>query len=638
MKVYFTIILFYFAALVSAQEIEANIDALAKSEMQLASKKLSFKTNPNTQNYDISYHKLEFTVDPSVNYISGIVTTTFTALSDLSTVTFDLTNQLIVSSVTKDGLPLSFIQTDTNELVITLPSSLNSGAVATVSISYSGIPSNQGNAFTSTNHNGTPVLYTLSEPYGARDWWPCKQDLNDKTDNVDVYITAPSQYVAVSNGIETEAPIIKGTTKTTHFHHGYPIPAYLIAIAVTNYSVYNQTGGSVPNLYPIINYIYPETLASVKTQLDQTPLILNLFESLFETYPFHTEKYGHAQFGRGGGMEHTTVSFMNNFGRGLIAHEMAHQWFGDKITCGSWKDIWLNEGFATYVAALVIENFDGQAAFIAYKKSVVNNITSSSSGAVYLSDTDLLSVNRIFNSRLTYYKGAMVLNMLRLKLGDILFFQGIKSYLADPNLAYKYAQTSDLQSHLEAAYGGSLAEFFNDWIFNQGYPSYTVNTENLSDGIVQFTINQAQSDPSVSFFEMPIPLRLLGSNGQQMDLILDNTFDGEVFLRNVPFAVSSVVFDPNSDLISQNNSISLGLDNLELQSMKLYPNPANKHISLDLPSGITLTKTIFHDALGQKIMETDSTTHWDVASFPSGIYFISFFTDYGTRKVQFVKK
>jgi aminopeptidase N len=638
MKIYFTLVLFCFLTVVSAQEIDGNIDAVAKSEMKLASKKLSFISNPNTQNYDINYHKLEFTVDPSVNYISGIVTTTFTALTDLTTVTFDLTNQLQVSSVTKEGLPLSFIQNNTNELVITLPTTLNSGTVATLSIFYSGKPSNQGSAFTTATHNGDPILYTLSEPYGARDWWPCKQDLNDKTDSLDVYITAPSQYISVSNGVEPAAPVINGLNKTTHFHHSYPIPAYLIAIAVTNYKIYNQTGGTVPNQYPIINYIYPETLESAKTQLDQTPLILNLFENLFEIYPFHTEKYGHAQFGWGGGMEHTTVSFMKNFSRGLIAHEMAHQWFGDKITCGSWKDIWLNEGFATYLASLVIEKFDGQAAFINNKKSMITTITSSSSGSVYLSDTDLLSVSRIFNSRLTYYKGAMVLNMLRLKLGDELFFQGIKNYLADPKLAYKYAVTTDFQFHLEAVYGSSLSEFFDDWIYNQGYPSYTVTTENQNDGIVQFRINQAQSDPSVSFFEMPVPIRVLGSNGQQMDLVLNNTFNGEVFLESVPFAVSSVVFDPNSDLISKNNKTTLGLNDLELESITLYPNPTNNFLALDLPSGITLTKTIFYNVLGQKMIETASTTNWNVTSLPSGIYFISLFTDYGVKKVQFVKK
>jgi aminopeptidase N len=637
MKTCFAIILFCFGALLSAQGIDANIDAIAKSEMKLASEKLGFITNPNTQNYDINYHKLEFAVDPAINVITGIVTTTFTVLTDLSTVTFDLTNQLMVSSVTKDGLALSFIQTETNELVITFPKILTTANIATVSIFYSGTPANQGSSFTNTTHNGTSVLYTLSQPYGARDWWPCKQDLNDKTDSLDVYITAPSQYISVSNGVEPAVPVINGLYKTTHFHHGYPIPAYLIAIAVTNYSVYNQTGGTAPNQYPIINYIYPETLASVQTQLGQTPLIMNLFESLFEIYPFHNEKYGHAQFNYRGAMEHTTVSFMNNFSRGLIAHELAHQWFGNKITCGSWKDTWLNEGFATYLASLVVENFDGQEAFIANKNNMINDITSSSSGAVYLSDSDLLDVSRIFNARLTYHKGAMVLNMLRLKLGNTLFFQGIKNYLADPQLAYKYGLTNDLRHHLEAVYGSSLAKFFNDWIFNQGYPSYTVNTENLYDRIVKFTINQEQSDPSVSFFELPIPIRLLGFNGQQMDLILDNTFDGELFFQNVPFAVMDVVFDPNSDLISKNNSIFLGLNNLELESIKLYPNPTSKYLSLNLPSGINLRKTIFHNVLGQKMIETGSTTHWDVASLPSGFYFISLFTDCGIKKVQFVK-
>ena len=158
----------------------------------------------------------------------------------------------------------------------------------------------------------------------------------------------------------------------------------------------------------------------------QTPLILDLYSNLLEKYPFANEKYGHAQFGWGGGMEHTTVSFMIYFERQLIAHEMAHQWFGDKITCGTWKDIWLNEGFATYLAALVIENYDGLAAFITEKANMINNITSSPNGAVYLTDSEALSVNRVFDSRLSYNKGAMVLNMLRFKLGDAAFFKELK--------------------------------------------------------------------------------------------------------------------------------------------------------------------------------------------------------------------
>ena len=291
------------------QNHRKEFDEMVTSEMHSASKLLNLVVNTNTLNYDITYHKLEFTVNPAVYFISGKVTTTFIALANMNTVTFDLSNPIVVSSVKKNNIDLTFVQNGNNELVITLPSMLSIGSSETVEIIYSGQPPVSGfSAFASQTHNGTPVLWTLSEPFGARDWWPCKQDLNDKINSIDVYITAPSQYVAVSNGIEPEAPIVNGTNKTTHFHHSYPIPAYLICMAVTNYTVHTQSAGSGANSYPIVNYIYPENFtAVVQEQLNQTPLILDYFSTLFELYPFSNEKYGHAQFGWGGGMEHTTV-------------------------------------------------------------------------------------------------------------------------------------------------------------------------------------------------------------------------------------------------------------------------------------------------------------------------------------------
>ena len=220
-------------------------------------------------------------------------------------------------------------------------------------------------------------------------------------------------------------------------------------------------------------------------------------------YPYSKEKYGHAEFGWGGGMEHTTMTFMGGWNRGLIAHELAHQWFGNKVTCGSWEDIWLNEGFATYLAALVIENFDGETSFKAWRSSSINYITSQSSGSTFVTDTT--SVNRIFDGRLSYNKGAMILHMLRYKLGDDPFFQGIKNYLADPKIAYGYARTIDLQRHLEAVSSIDLTEFLNDWFLGEGYPTYQVTWyQNPTNKEVQFTVNQNQSHSSVSFFEMPL--------------------------------------------------------------------------------------------------------------------------------------
>lgn len=628
---------------------KSSFDELVESEMKAAAQFTNITVNPNTQNYDVTYHKLEISVNPSVYALSAKVTTTFKALSNMNTVTFDFSkitnttdsnfaNRIIVSSVKQNGVDLTFSHTDSNELVINLSSILTTGNSTSVEITYAGAPANSGfGSFVQTQHNNANIIWTLSEPFGAMDWWPCKQDLNDKIESIDVYIKAPSQFTSVSNGIEPAPPVTTGLLKTSHFHHSYPIPAYLVCFAVTNYSVFNQIGGTAPNTYPIKNYIYPEDLPFVQSQLAQTPLILNLYENLFEVYPFHNEKYGHAQFGWGGGMEHTTVSFMVNFDRQLIAHEMAHQWFGDKITCGTWKDIWLNEGFATYVATLVIENFDGQTAFTAEKSGMIDYITQSPNGAVYLTDTEATSVNRIFSSRLSYDKGAMVLNMLRLKLGDTMFFQSIKNYLAAPNLAYNYAITSNLQSHLEAVYGSSLQEFFNDWVYNQGYPSYSITAQNSSVGQVKFTISQTQSNPSVSFFEMPIPVRVFGASNQQMDLVLNNTSNGEVIYQNVPFIVTSLEFDPDKNIISKNNSVVLNVKNIELETLKLFPNPSSNVLKLSLPNEVILEKATFCNSIGQVVKSSKNETTWNVNDLSGGIYLLNLETNFGMKQMKFIK-
>lgn len=622
---------------VFAQNNSNKTNSIAETEMKSASRLMNLQVNANTQNYDVIYHKLEFTINPAVYAITGKVTTTFKALSNMTTVTFDFNNAITVSSVKSGATNLNFTQNANEELIITLPSTLTAGNFGTVEINYSGAPSTGEQAFTKSTHNGTPVIYTLSEPFGARDWWPCKQDLNDKVNSIDVYITAPSQYVSVANGVEVGVPVISGSNKTTHFTHSYPIPAYLIAIAVTNYQVYNQTAG-VGTTFPIVNYIYPENYASSVVDLDQTPVIMNLYETLFEPYPFRNEKYGHAQFGWGGGMEHTTVSFMYNFDRQLIAHELGHQWFGDKVTCGSWKDIWLNEGFATYMATLVIENFDGLAAFVSEKQSMIDYITSSPNGNVYLTDVQATNVNRIFSSRLSYNKGAMVLEMLRFKLGDALFFQGVKNYLADPNLAYKYAVTTDLQTHLEAVYGQDLTEFFNDWIYNQGYPTYSITAQNWGVGQAKFVINQTQSDPSVSYFEMPVPVRIYGALGQQADIILNNTFNGEQIITNVPFAISSIEFDPERHLIAANSTIALENQIFDIDNaVSIYPNPSSDAIHIQMPVTSTLKKVIVYNSLGQKVLE-NSNLDFSINSLSMGVHYIDIQTTDGTYHKKFIKK
>lgn len=646
MKKYLFLLFLITSPITFGQTEEFTFEKIVEAEMKSAAKLQNLTVNPNTQNYDITYHELRFTVDPSNYLISGLVTTTFTALADMSTVTFDLTDAVTVTSVTRNNISQSFTQNTNKELVITLSTPITTGNSGTVVITYAGPPESNGfGSFNTTTHSGTPVLWTLSEPFGARDWWPCKQDLNDKVDQIDVYITAPSQYTSVSNGLEI-SQTINGSDKTTHFHHGYPIPAYLIAIAVTNYQTYNQQGGlgtTASPFFPIVNYMYPETATNNISSLAITPTIMNFFEATFTPYPFRNEKYGHCQFGWGGGMEHTTVSFMTangngSYSRNLIAHEMAHQWFGDKVTCGSWRDIWLNEGFATYLASLVIENLDGNTAFVSDKSNKINNITSQIGGAVYLTETEAENVSRIFSSRLSYNKGAMVLEMLRWKMGDTMFFQALQNYLNDTNLAYNYALTPDLKAHLEAVYGNSLTEFFNDWIYNEGYPTYTINTVPINATQVQVTVNQTQSHPSVTYFEMPIEIRFIGSLNEIFDATLENTFDGQQFIVDIPFTVAEVQFDPNKHIISKNNSVTLSHNTFTLEeSILLVPNPANDFVSIIISDNVVIDKIEIYNLLGQLIAQK-KTNQFSIADLSTGLLVVKIYTNDGVVVKNLLKK
>ena len=628
----------FFGHIISAQEVITTFDQIVEAETKAAHKIINYKANINTSNYDLTYHRFDWNIDPAIAFISGNVTSTFTAKEDLSEVTFDLADNMTVSGVTQNGTALTYSQNTNDELIITLAQMLLQGQSTTVVITYSGNPISSGfGSFEQTTHNGAPIIWTLSEPYGAKGWWPCKQDLNDKIDAIDVYITTPQQYVAVSNGLE-QSQVINGSSKTTHFRHQYPIPAYLIAIAVSNYEVYVHQVANNGSPFDIVNYVYPESLSSAQSSTGVTVDIMNLFTQLFEEYPFADEKYGHAQFGWGGGMEHTTVSFMGGFSRDLIAHELAHQWFGNKITCGSWKDIWLNESFATYLTGLTTENLDGDAAFKNWRIFNINSAISQPDGSVYLSDADTTSVSRIFNGRLSYRKGAVVLHMLHKKLGDAVFFQGMKNYLTDPNLAYGYAKTPDFISKMESASGMDLTEFFNDWIYNQGHPSYSLKWFQPQSDQLKITLNQTQSHSSVSFFEAPLPVKVIGTNNEELDLILDNTYNGEEFLENVSFTVASIQIDPDFHLISSNNSSVLNIDDeFYNNSFTIYPNPTAGELTIENVNDQKIKNIMIYNTLGQLVLQQQSDSI-NVSEFTSGVYYIKIQTEHFTIHQSFLKK
>lgn len=591
----------------------------------------------SSQNFDVKYYRCEWEVDPAVRFIKGKITSYFIVLTTSSSITYDLMSDLHVDSIVQRNSPLSFTQQN-NTIQIDFSGSLNAGVLDSVSIYYQGEPANTGfGSFVNSIHNGVPSLWTLSEPYGSRDWWPCKNGLDDKADSIDVIITNPVSYKAASNGIR-QSEIVTPAGVVTHWKHRYPIASYLICMAVTNYVEFTDYVSIAGKQLPMQTFCYPENLNDFK---NNTPLVLaslQYFSSLFDPYPFLKEKYGHVQFGWGGGQEHQTSTFIIQPDEGLMSHELGHQWFGDKITCASWQHIWLNEGFATHLASIDYEKKYPQYA-IAARKNEIAVITSQPGGSVFVSDT---TVNRIFDSRLSYSKGSHLLYMLRWILGDSTFFAAVRSYLKDSSIAYGFALTKDLQRNLEKAGPiKKLGYFFDQWFYGQGYPSYKVAWSSTGNGYLKIALNQTTSHPSVPFFQLPVPL-LFKNATQQSLVVLDNTFNGETFFKSIGFIPDTVIVDPDYWLITKNNTTQKTEFSAEPNTVLVYPSPFHQSFSLFLQN-FDGTKVDFkiYDMKGALVYNQSSSLNQSyyqeiyTAAWPRGVYLLKITTD---KNVKVVKK
>ncbi len=575
-------------------------------------------------NYDVRYYRCCWNINPAVNAISGNVTMYFMPLSLLDSMQMDVSVSLSVDSVYYHNTKANFVQLNGDVLQINFSSTLN--ALDSVTVYYHGMPPSTGfGSFVQSTHgpNNVPIIWTLSEPYGASDWWPCKNTLTDKADSIDTYITIPPGNKAASNGLLKEI-IPTDTNFTYHWKHRHPIAAYLVAQAVTNYVAFLDTAKVQQGNLPVLYYTYPEDSASARSTDGQLLQIIHYYDSLFIPYAFSDEKYGHAEFGWGGGMEHQTMSFVGGFPIYLLVHELAHQWFGDRVTCGSWHDIWLNEGFAVYLSAISQTTLFGESFFTGWKITTLADITSIPNGSVWVDDTT--SVSRIFDGRLTYNKGSYLLRMLRWKLGDSLFFQGLRNYLSDPSLAYSFSKTIGLQQHLESVSGQSLTNFINQWFYGQGYPSYLVLYDKEANNQLKITINQTTSDNSVSFFEMPVPIEFKGQ-GKDTIIVFNHTSSGQVFYPNLNFTPDSIFIDPNLEIISAHNRVMEENAYLRsLQSLVIYPNPTAGIVNVQVNNFTNFPRTVeLYNVLGQNILSltpTESTFSVPLAGFANGTYYL----------------
>ncbi|MFM2285906.1 MAG: hypothetical protein RLZZ543_1403, partial [Bacteroidota bacterium] len=398
------------------------------------------------QSIDFTYARAEWTILPPTASISGKVTYYFKSTASSNDSLFlDLNNQLEISSIQQEGQALSYSHLN-NTISIQLLHP-NEGGIDSLSIEYAGSPVSSG--FGSFNVMASPggdqYVWTLSEPYGASDWWPVRTELGDKLDSLDVIVFTSNPNQASGNG-KLLSITNSADGRYYHWQERHPIAMYLVGIAVGPYLTLSDIIPLRTANTPLINFIYPEKLTDWQNAAGYQKNMLQFFDSLIIPYPFSDEKYGQVQFGWGGGMEHQTMSSVSDPGEMLLAHELAHQWFGDHVTCGSWSDIWLNEGFATYFTGVYIERFY-PSSFQQWKTDHQENIFQANDGSVFVSDTSAIS--RIFDGRLSYAKGAMVLHMLRKRIGDTAFFQGLRNYLNSEEHAAGFARTADLKHYCE---------------------------------------------------------------------------------------------------------------------------------------------------------------------------------------------
>lgn len=607
---------------------EAERKSMMMNEMSSYAKMITFNINPNTLNYDLKSQRLELQIDPAVQMISGIVTSKFLAKSAMNSIYFDLANTLTVSQVTFHGASLPFTQLSTKEVKIDFANAIPAATLDSVSIRYSGAPATNTNAFTTSLQNGTPTLFTLSEPYGAQEWFPTKQSMNDKIEKVQMIVTAPSQYNVASNG-KLISETVSGANKTTFWQTNYPIPAYLIALGATNYTKIIDVIGTPA--FPFVNYVYPSTAAN-STSMDNigyTKKIMTVFEQYFGAYPYRNEKYGHMEFGFGGGMEHATMTSMGSWGKTLIAHELAHQWFGDKVTCGAWNDIWLNEGFATFGEHVTREKLLNNAVdFQVYLQAQLDLITFIKGGSVYISDDNLKFENVIFDQRLSYAKGGYVLRMLKWILGDDQFYQALRDYNSRADLAYNYVRTEDLKNSFLKSTGKDFTEFFNEWIYGQGYPTYVIEYgQSSTNKKITFKISQTQSNPSVTYFKMPLPIKVTGTSGEIAFFSLDNNVNNQLFTQNLSFNVAKVEFNYDLQIIEKNSTVTenkaLATDEiLRDAKIQIYPNPVKNFLKI---SGLKTTEVYeIYSADGRRI-KTGSyapDAEVNVSNLPRGNYIL----------------
>lgn len=571
----------------------------------------------STTDYDVHYYKLDLHLENNTTFIEGMGRIGALASTNLSSVEFELHSNYTIDSIVVQGVKQPYSRTS-SVITVNLFATISQGSTFNIDVYYHGNAPSGGTAAIGDGFStgsspswGNSVTWSLSEPYAAYEWFPVKQVLNDKADSSEVWITTDSSNMAGSNGVLENITSITGGKKRYEWKSRYPIAYYLISVSVAqyvDYTIYAKPAG-INDSIKIVNFIYnnPATLPNFKSEIDKTADMLEVFSEKYGMYPFYQEKYGHCMAPFSGGMEHQTMTTQGFFFTDLTSHELGHQWFGDHITCGSWADIWINEGFASYSEYVYIEEKEpGRGP--SWLDDTESSALFSPTGSIHVDDTT--NVGRIFSSSLSYNKGAFLLHMLRYEIdNDFLFFQGLRDYLQQ--YGGGTALGTDFLSIMKSSTGRpDLDVYFNQYYFGEGYPLYNINWNQDKLGNLDMVVDQVVSAPSATpIIQSHLDLLITRSSlpDTLIRILIDQTSQTYT-IEDVNGTITGLIVDPYNWVLNaegsvvKNPTIDLGIESsAENNAVKLYPNPTAGIFSVEFEKVQTQISLQLSDAKGSVI-------------------------------------
>ena len=509
--------------------------------------------SPEQKLIDVLHYTIKLDLIPEQKRLKGDVTLQFVFTDSLQKVfSINFYDNLRIHKVLWNGASTNYSNYQSS-LKVTPKTIYDTNYVEII---YEGRPKNLGlSSFVFGEINGKSLIYNISEPSFASTWFPCNDILTDKA-TFDFYLTNASSEVSVANGLLVEKSDSNGRT-TYHWKTEYELPTYTVAIYSSSYKTFSDKyvtadGDSVPLQY----FVLPYHLDNAKIDFEMHPKILEVLSKLFGEYPFAKEKYGVAEFlWQSGAMENATITGIgSNFVTGakmftdIYVHEASHQWWGNCVSPKSWKDIWLNEGFATYSEALYDEAVFGKEALFSNMRK--NNRTD-------FEGTLFNPGNNLFSSKV-YKKGGWVLHMLRWEVGDESFFTILRQYF--DQYKYKNASTEDFKKVCEDVSKKDLTKFFKQWVYT-GENIPIVNSrwkiKQEEDSTYYLVLNLQQVQKGETEYHFPVEVKFMYDNTEdnysEIVFVDEREYEKTFKLKK---KMNSVLLDPQGWLLVEFNDFN----------------------------------------------------------------------------------